>query len=399
MSVKRIFAVCLIFLLASGGWMILGTATTVRSTELFSRLSGQVEQLWGQPVVQQAPVFSVAIPGTDQVRRRMPVENRIEVQIEADYRQKGLMWYSTYNCSFDGRYTITNDDPVVQKVRMHFDFPVAGGTYDNFAVTVDDQPFRLPVDTRAGIGEIVELEPGASRTFRFTYRTRGMRDWRYQTDPEIGRLQNLDLTVRTSFADVDYTPGSLSPMTVEPDGQGGMRLNWTATDLITTGNIGIIMPEKLNPGPLTTRITFFAPVCLLFFFVLVGAINILYKVNIHPMHYLFVAAGFFAFHLLLSYMVGIVNIHLAFAVSAAVTVALVTLYMTAALKGRFPWKIAVAAQLFFLVLFSYSFFFKGITGLTVAVGSVVTLAVLMKVTAGIDWNEVFKQRTAAESAG
>ncbi len=59
----------------------------------------------------------------------------------------------------------------------------------------------------------------------------------------------------------------------------------------------------------------------------------------------------------------------------------------------------IRTRLFFLVLFSYSFFFKGITGLTVAVGSVVTLAVLMKVTAGIDWNEVFKGRTAAESAG
>jgi len=392
MSVKRILAVGLVFFLACGGWMILGTATTVRSTELFDRLAGQVEDHWGQPLVQQAPVFLIAIPGTDQVRRCMPVENRIAVQLEADYRQKGLMWYSTYVCSFDGRYTITNEESVVQKIRMHFDFPVAGGTYDNFAVTVDDKPFRLPVDTRDGIGEIVELEPGASRTFRFAYRTRGMRDWRYQTDPEIGRIQNLDLTVLTDFVDIDYTPGSLSPMNTEQAGQG-MRLDWQASDLITTGNIGVIIPEKLNPGPLTTRITFFAPVCLLFFFVLIGAINILYKVNIHPMHYLFVAAGFFAFHLLLSYMVGIVNIHVSFAVSAAVTVTLVTLYMTSALKGRFPWKIAVAAQLFFLVLFSYSFFFKGITGLTVAVGSVVTLAVLMKVTAGIDWNEVFRPST------
>ena len=43
-------------------------------------------------------------------------------------------------------------------------------------------------------------------------------------------------------------------------------------------------------------------------------------------------------------------------------------------------------QLFFLVLFSYSFFIKGINGLTVAIGSVVTLAILMRVTATLDWN-------------
>ena len=48
-----------------------------------------------------------------------------------------------------------------------------------------------------------------------------------------------------------------------------------------------------------------------------------------------------------------------------------------------------AGQLFFLVLFSYSFFLKAMTGLTVAVGSVVTLAILMKVTARTDWDTVF----------
>ena len=389
MSVRRILAVGLIFMLACAGWMILGTATTVRSTDLFARLSSRVENLWGQPLVQKAPSFAIEIPGTDQVRWRMPAENKIMVQLEADYRQKGLMWYSTYICAFDGSYTIVNDEPVAQKIRMHFDFPAAGGTYDNFAVTVDGTPFLLPVDTRAGIGEIVELAPGASKTFRFTYRTRGIRDWRYQADSNIGRVQNLDLTIQTSFADIDYTEGSLSPMQVTASDKG-MILNWKATDLITSEDIGVIIPEKLNPGPLTSRMTFFAPVCLLFFFVMIGAINILYKVNIHPMHYLFVAAGFFAFHLLLSYMVGIINIHVSFAVSAVVSVTLVTMYLTAALKGRFPWKIAVAAQLFFLVLFSYSFFLKGTTGLTVAIGSVVTLGILMKVTSHIDWNIVFR---------
>jgi inner membrane protein involved in colicin E2 resistance len=112
-------------------------------------------------------------------------------------------------------------------------------------------------------------------------------------------------------------------------------------------------------------------------------------VNIHPMHYLFVAAGFFAFHLLLAYMAGLVHIHVAFIVSAVVSVALVTTYLSMALRGEFPWKVAAAGQIFFLVLFSYSFFLKGITGLTVAVGSVITLAILMKVTAHVDWDKVF----------
>ena len=68
---------------------------------------------------------------------------------------------------------------------------------------------------------------------------------------------------------------------------------------------------------------------------------------------------------------------------------MVTGYLRAALGERFPWRAAAAAQVFFLVLFSYSFFFKGITGLIVAIGSVATLGFLMKVTANVDWDEVF----------
>jgi hypothetical protein len=398
MSTKKILAVGAIFLMACGGWWILGTATTVRSSNIFGRLGPQVENLWGAPLVQEAPSVSAQIPGSDQVRWLMPQKNDIKVAIDADYRKKGLVWYPTYTCSFDGSYSIANTEDVGQKIRIHFNFPAKGGTYDNFAIAVGGENILVPIDTRAGIDEILELDPGEIKDFRITYRTRGIRDWRYQMDANVGRVQNMSLVLATGFEDIDYTEGSLSPMSVEK-GERGMVVSWVASDLITTEDIGIIIPEKLNPGPLTSRITFFAPVCLLFFFVLVGTINIIYRVNIHPMHYLFVAAGFFAFHLLLSYMVGIVNVHVSFVAAAITSVVLVTSYLSAALGGKFPWKVAVGGQLFFLVLFSYSFFLKGTTGLTVAIGSVVTLAVLMRVTAKVDWNEVFarpaKQVTSA----
>lgn len=388
MNLKKIIVVGLIFLLACIGWWILGATTAVRSTGFFKRLGSQVEHLWGAPLVQEAPSLGVQIPGSDQMRWLMPSKNDIKVLLHTDYRKKGLIWYPTYTCSFDGTYLITNTEEVGQKIRLHFNFPAKGDTYVNFNIAVDGTVLVVPVNTEEGISEIIELAPGESKEFRITYKTRGIRDWRYKMDPHVGRVQNLQLVVSTDFRNIDYTEGSLSPMTAKKSKEG-MTLTWTATDLITNEEIGIIIPEKLNPGPLTSRITFFAPVCLLFFFILIATINILYKINIHPMHYLFVAAGFFAFHLLLAYMVGIINIHISFVISAIVSVVLVTSYLSAALGGKFPWKVAVAGQLFFLILFSYSFFLRGITGLTVAMGSVVTLAILMKVTAKVDWNKVF----------
>lgn len=390
MNTQRIAAIVVIFLVACGGWGVLGTATDSRTLQSSNYLGEQVEALWGLPLTQQAPTFSVEVPGTQTVRWMMPTASNISVNINADYRQKGLIWYSTYVADFDGIYTIANDDTVAQKVKLHFDFPAEGGTYDAFVASIDGNKLTEDVNTREGISELIALEPGKTAEFRVAYRTRGLDSWRYVTDQHAGRVRNFDLNIETDFTNVDFPDGSLSPMAKVPASGGGLSLSWQAEDLITQQNIGVLVPEKLNPGPLTARITFFAPVCLLFFFVLVATINILYKVDIHPMHYLFVAAGFFSFHLLFAYLVDVINVHLAFILSAIVAVALVTSYLAAALHGAFPRKIAIAGQLFYLVLFSYSFFLQGMTGLTIAIGSVVTLAVLMKVTAHLDWNEVFR---------
>lgn len=391
MSVKNIISIIIIFAIACGGWWILGANTHLRSYRTLKNLGNQVHSLWGEVLVQQAPSFSVEIPGSQQVRWIMPSQNKVEVELNSDYRKKGLIWYPTYTCKFKGIYTITNTEKVTQKIRFHFDFPSKGGTYDSFGVLLDEKRLLIPIDTHEGIGEIMELAPGDSKKFTINYLTRGISQWQYNPDRHVGRVQNLDLTVTTDFFDIDYTEGSLSSMNPKKTATG-MSLQWKATDLISRQGMGVIIPEKLNPGPLTTRITFFAPICLLFFFVLVSTIGIMYKIDIHPMHYLFVASGFFAFHLLLSYMVGLIFIHIAFAISAIVSVFLVTAYLSAALGKTFPWKIAAAGQIFFLVLFSYTFFFKGITGLTVAVGSVITLAILMKVTAHVDWNQVFEKK-------
>jgi hypothetical protein len=396
MSVRRIGAIVIIYLVATGGWAILGTTTLFRSQQFTDLLGNNVKQLWGTPLAQQAPSFLAKVKDGDTGEFVMPTKNDLTVRIDLDYRQKGLIWYPTYAVHFKGVYTITNTGTVARDYGFHFTFPSKTATYDEFEFRLGEEKLEVPVNIAAGIDKVVALAPGESRTLSVGYRTRGLKSWRYQIDPQVGRVQNLSLVMHTDFADLDYPDGSYSPTSPAKIETGGAVVEWQASDLITQQDIGIIVPEKLNPGPLAGRITFFAPVCLLFFFILVATISIIRRVDIHPMHYLFVAAGFAAFHVLLAYLVDHIDIHLAFILSATVSVTLVTSYMSAALKGGFPRKVAIAGQFFFLVLFSYSFFLKGMTGLAIALGSVVTLAVLMRVTAGLDWNEVFSRSKNSE---
>ena len=66
-----------------------------------------------------------------------------------------------------------------------------------------------------------------------------------------------------------------------------------------------------------------------------------------------------------------------------------------AFAGRTLSLWAVGAQFAYMVLFSYSFFIDGYSGLTIAIGSVLTLAFLMITTAKIDWSKRFARNPVA----
>jgi inner membrane protein involved in colicin E2 resistance len=154
------------------------------------------------------------------------------------------------------------------------------------------------------------------------------------------------------------------------------------------------MPQKLQPGPLAGRICYFAPVSLFFFFFVIFILSTLRGIDLHPMNYFFLACAFFSFHLLLAYLADHVAIHAAFAISALVSVALVVSYLRLVVSTRFAVVESGLAQLIYLVLFSYAFFFEGFTGLTVTLGAVVTLFVVMQMTGKIRWDDKFVRRTA-----
>lgn len=391
MTVKRIAAIAVIFGLGAFAWTVLGEANWIRSNQTAMSLDASVESLWGAPIMQAAPELTIKVPGTDRTRLVAPSRNRIEVDIDLEQRRKGLLWYPTYTVDFHGRYEVVNDANIAQDIRLFFALPSERATYENVALVIGERTERL--DTLVGYRfyRIIPLAPGEREIVEVSYRTRGLQSWTYLLNAQQGLVNGLDLAVKTNFTEVDFIEGSLSPMQMEPLGDG-LDIRWQADELITRQNVGISLPQKLNPGPLAARMSFFAPVCLLFFFVLITSICIARQIDIHPMHYLFVNAGFFAFNLLFAYTIDLINVHLAFALSAIVSVALVVSYLARALGETFPWKIAALGQFVYLVLFSYSFFLKGMTGLTVTIASIATLAILMRLTASTDWAEVFVRR-------
>lgn len=411
---KRLAAIVFIFVCTTIAWAILGATIFSRTYSVGDRLEDRVAASWGSKQVQAAPtaVYSeqqtrtvhetregqdVTHTVTEPVAISLPLESsRVNVGLDLNYRQKGLLWYSTYAVDFAGAYGFRNTSSKDESVTFRLKLPASQAVYDDLVVQADGQP--LPVKTGSSTASATVTVPaGKVVPVTFSYKSQGLDRWTYTFGDDISQVHDFSLEMKTNFKGVDFPADTLSP-TEKHEIPGGWDLSWKYTNLLTGLDIGTTMPEKLQPGPLAGQISFFAPVSLFFFFFLMFIISTLRGIDLHPMNYFFLATAFFAFHLLLAYLVDHVSIHLAFVICSAVSVFLVVTYLRLVVGMRFAAVEAGTAQFIYLVLFSYAFFFKGFTGLAITIGSILTLFVVMQMTGRIKWAEKFAPRTAPARA-
>lgn len=386
MTILRLFAILFIIACTAFGWFILGAALTNRSLD--AGQSSAVLSGWGPPLAQKHPTAWYDSPGTRDGRRVLrPTASTVNVRLHYDPRQRGLLWYRTYEADFQAEYVFENPTPIPQTIFVQFVLPAESASYNAFSFLLNGKPTTANVTGREPITEAVPLEAGGRATLVVAYKTRGLDRWDYGFGDEA-RVQNFALRMTADFAEVDFPAGS---PTERKRTAAGWDLQWSYADEIGARPIAMAMPNVLNPGPVAARITFFAPVSLVFFFAVLVILCLVQGRNLHPMNFFFLAAGCFAFQLLFAYLVDVIPLHVAFTLSAFISVLLVGGYLWRACGARFA-RMASLAQLAYMVLFSYSFFFDGLTGLTIAVGATITLAILMAATARVDWTEKFARR-------
>jgi hypothetical protein len=416
---KRLAAIAIVYMGCFTAWMILGASVLFRSEVSDQEIKQRVTTLWGKEHRQRQPqIFFTrdatrtekiwengvekerTVPYVDQID--VPLAGtKIDVSVRYEPRRKGLFWYSTYTVSFAARYTFANTTDARRPFFARFFFPSADAQYDDFKCRGPSGDLAYENQNGMVAFTTPELDPGATWEFSVSYGSRGLDTWRYVFDKDdvaanggtgrVTEVKKLDLHMTTNFDAIDFPVGSMSP-TAKRRTAAGYELDWRFAKLITGLNVGLQMPEELNPGPLAGRITFFAPVSLLFFFFILFVISVMRRVDLHPMHYFFLGASFFSFHLLFAYLVDHVDVNAAFAISAATSVFLAVTYMRVVAGWRFACVEAGLTQLVYLVAFSYTHFFQGWTGLIITGLSIATLFAVMQITARIKWSEVLAKK-------
>jgi hypothetical protein len=420
----RLLAIAFIWIGCTFAWVILGSTLVSRTNDVSGGLDSQVHALFGPPGRQAPPAASYAVkeivketvttnqngavPIQQTVEREKVTEHPlqldgtdIDVEFDLQHRKKGLLWFPTYGVSFDAHYSFKNPSKEAQKAVLKF--PLSRGSTEREGegrtsqVSLDD--FHLtdaeghPVEYRiaGGVAEWdCQFEPQAQKRFNVSYRTRGTSNWHYLLTEGNGEVKNFELRMKTSFTNVDFPAGTMSP-TEHSASNGRWQGQWKYASLISGSPVGIEMPQLLNPGPLASKVTFFAPLSLLFFFFVVSILAVVQKREMHPMHYLLLGCAFFAFHLLFAYLVDQVALVPCFVIASAVSLFLVVSYARLFVGWRFALREMGIAQLIYLVLFSHTFFWEGFTGLAVTIGAIVTLFIVMQITGRVNWSEVFRK--------
>ncbi len=412
MNAKKLALIVAIFAAASAAWNLLGRTVTDRTNSSRRSLGAEVARMYGpKDLVQAAPII-VDSPGAAVTRGRAPDASRVEVNFQHESRYRGLIWFSTYQMNFEAVYTIqppggeagapTAVDPASEiapaggparpaKAWFQMALPADAGI-DAPTVKVGGQPAAVD-------GRRIEIEldlGGGPVEVAVSYRTMGQDSWQY--DPQSGGngLRQFRLAATTDFADIDYPSSGMSPTeaarpVTASNGRSGRLAVWNYDRMLPAENrtIGVVMPRMQAGGELSARISRFAPVSLFFFLTVMITIQLIRGLKLHPMNYLLIAAGFFAFHILLAYLVDHLPVLPSFWIASAVSVFVVVTYLWLVLGARAGILFAGAAQLVYLVFFSYAFFWEGWTGLTVVIGAIVTLFLIMLLTARVDWDAKF----------
>ncbi|HKU75529.1 MAG TPA: inner membrane CreD family protein, partial [Pyrinomonadaceae bacterium] len=282
---KRIAAIVFIFICTSVAWAILGGTIFQRTYDSGASSSNRVASTWGTAQNQAPPTASfktkvekkqetlenskkVVKTVTEEFVTPLPLESsNIDVNLDLQHRQKGLLWYSTYKVGFSGVYGFRNTSDKEQTVDFQLQFPTAKAIYDNLVFAVDGNSVPIKNHDNAAATSF-KVAAGKTAQLAVSYSSQGLNEWRYSFgSADVAQVNNFYLRMKTNFKDIDFPDNTLSP-SEKTETSGGWDLNWSYRSLLSGYQIAMVMPEKLQPGPLAGKISFFAPVSLFFFFFL-----------------------------------------------------------------------------------------------------------------------------------
>ena len=337
MTVRNLVAIGFIFLGFTIAWMILGTVNAGRTEVQSKVLLKRVQNAYGGPLRITPPQIYYEVikerkgkvSGFETVSSHKkkefvdPSRSDVGIDLRLERKKIGNLWFPVFLAVYRGEYEY-DIESVPEEFRSQSLFLLPGlnsseSVYRSIDMKINDvavEPLsKLVASTPMELGPEAHSE-GKIRV-AFHYKTTGpdymlyvlagqqqsSRKAAIEEDSEgnrapvttrLTRLDNFNVKLTADFEEFDFPNRTIPPTKREKHNRTN-EFSWQFDKTVTGKNIGLIVPKVTNPGDIAARISFFAPISLLFFVVVMIIFGILVRQALHPMHYFFLAATFLSF--------------------------------------------------------------------------------------------------------
>ncbi|MBX2812929.1 MAG: hypothetical protein KTR25_14030 [Myxococcales bacterium] len=367
--------------------IVLFLATNIISSQVSDRKGFAQSELyqgvmdrWGAPIDQPAPsvryvksgsVFTTLIP--------LPLERQdIRIQAIMNYRKRGLVYFSGFDFSFSGRFTVTNPKPY--DIDIAFVFPVSLNKnkvlLSDLSFLVDGEPSKseLSEDGKSFIWT-GRLENDQVVQFEVSFSGRGLDNFVYRMDPDLP-VRNFNLTMNVKGGEnYDYPPGVI-PAHHTSTNKDTIALGWNYPSLESGVPTGAILPSEQSFDTIIVTMTNRAWAPFIIFLVSLVVLSLVSgrSFRIHESYLL--TCGFAFFFVLLAYLAAFMNFYVAYAISSVLVLSLLIYYCYQLLGHLGAMYIATMLSVL-LIIPSFAVTLQGYTGLIYTIEIFVGLAAIM----------------------
>lgn len=371
----------------------------------------EVTEIWGREQVLCGPVLTIPYATAGQAARMtsdafirtahfLPTSLVIEGGIEPEIRYRGIFKVVVYHTKlhFSGDFSgldlselqIQSENIAGESIWLEIGIPDMRGINQEVLVTWNDREYTgipgLASDAITGAGIRIELPADIAGSNHFSF------------DLDINGSNSLSFIPLGKNSKVSLSSGWTSPSFTGaflPDDRevkdSGFRAEWNVLYLNRnypqqwTGNqyqvddssFGVELLIPVDSYQKSMRSVKYAVLFIALTFLVFLFAEILYKIRVHPIHYLLTGLSLTVFYSLLTALSEYMTFNLAYLVGAVVIVAMITLYAKAIYRKR---NVTIAVLLSLVILYSFLFVILQLADYALLIGNiglVIILAIVM----------------------
>jgi hypothetical protein len=372
------------------GWRMFTGRLTERSDHARAA-SSEVARIWGGPLMQPQPEvrWRRADAATVELEFGDLQKSQVTVDLDVDYRRRGITEYPGYDAHIQGEYWFENPSPESAFVAFTVGLPVERSALmlRDLSLLIDgkEDPSHTEyvADRIAWRGQVAGKR---STHFTLAYRARGLERFGYRfvsgqkaedgspmaTSARPVTAFKMQLRVKNLRGEVDFPVGAMAPTSVQDAGGARVYL-WDVERLLTSFDIGLILPDRSDLSAAIGRLIHNAPFFYLMFATALTLALSSLKKRARALHVAGLSAAYFLYFPLAAYLSAYLPWPFACGISLGGISAVMLLHVSRFVGARTAGRVGLVL-LFFLATPAVAYLLPTHTGLILVLIGFVALA-------------------------